>query len=273
MCLRKLFPNWFKPEPIPEPIPDPTPSNITLTYLGFGKNNYGGQNLQGCINDVNNLSKKLLELFPDFKIKKYFDSQVTVANYKTFVANEISKLKTGSTVLILPDCCFSGTNTRKVGNPHPITNRFYNTGKRAVPKKIRKRLFKGASDINWIVISGCGEHQTSADCYEGGQWVGAFTYFAIKVLKKGITYKEWFDAIKGYLPSNDYDQAPEIEGPDRLVSRKMFENDTLIIHNSSHGSYITDISGDEKDGVDETIYFDKHLVDDEINTLLQKIPV
>jgi len=274
MCLSKIF-GWFKPDPQedPQPIPDPVPSDVTRTYIGFGKNNYGGQNLQGCINDINNMSKKLLELFPDFRILKYTNTEVTVANYKAIVSNEISRIRRGSTVLILPDCCFSGTNTRMVGNSHPITNRFFNSGVNPMPKKIRIRLFRGASDIKWIVISGCGEHQTSADCYEGGQWVGAFTYFAIKALKKGMTYRHWFEAIRTYLPSNDYDQAPELEGPEYLLSRKVFEDDTLIIHNSSHGSYITDVHGDEADGVDETMYFDTHLVDDQINEILQKIPV
>jgi hypothetical protein len=272
MCINKII-QWFhNPDPQEEPVPDPVLTDIIRTYIGFGKNNYGGQNLQGCINDVNNLPNKLLSLFPDFRILKYIDAQATVANYKDIVSNEISRIRRGSTVLILPDCCYSGTNTRMVGNSHPITNRFFNPSVNPQPKKIRTRLFKGA-DIKWAVISGCGEHQTSADCYEGGQWVGAFTYFAIKALKKGMTYRQWFEAIRIYLPSNDYDQAPELEGPEYLLSRKVFEDDTLIIHNSSHGSYITDVHGDEADGVDETIYFDTHLVDDEINKILQNIPV
>jgi hypothetical protein len=91
-------------------------------------------------------------------------------------------------------------------------------------------------------------------------------------LQSGMTYLQWYAAIRKFLPSADFTQTPTIEGPDYLLNRKVFEDDTLVIHNSSHGSYVYDKSGDETDGQDETIYLDRHVVDDEIKEVLKEIP-
>jgi hypothetical protein len=263
MCFK-----WFH-----KPDPDPVPVKATRRLLTFGKNKYGGgNNLNGCVHDSENIAKKLLELFPDFDVRKFTDYDVTVAKYKSEVSVAITTLNPGATVLILPDSCFSGTITRFMNNPHPVKNRFFHSSKLPVRERVNVRLFRGQGDIRWIVISGCQENQTSADCYEGGQYVGAFTYFAIKALTKGITYREWYNKIKTYLPSAEYNQAPTLEGPEELLNRKVFEDEVLVIHNSSHGTQVPDLENDESDGYDEALYFDKPLTDDEINLLLQKIP-
>lgn len=263
MCFKKWFPD-------PAPV---IPAKRRL--LTFGRNKYGGQDLNGCVNDSNDLSKKLLGLYPDFDIRKFTDYDVTVARYKSEVTNAINVLSPGATVLILADSCFSGTVTRGMGivdQKYSTKNRFYNSG---LPKRnnIRTKLFKAQGNARWIVISGCGEHQTSADAYINGKYVGAFTCYAILTLQKGMTYREWFSGIRKYLPSTNFDQCPTLEGPEELLNRKVFEDDTLVIHNSSHGTYTYDPHGDEEDGQDEALYFDKTLIDDEINLLLQKIPL
>ena len=48
--------------------------------------------------------------------------------------------------------------------------------------------------------------------------------------------------------------------------------DVIYIKYSGHGSYIKDVSGDELDGLDETLYMDGHFTDDEIGELTKLIP-
>jgi hypothetical protein len=43
------------------------------------------------------------------------------------------------------------------------------------------------------------------------------------------------------------------------------------VHNSSHGTWQKDTSGDEADGKDEGLYLDRFVSDDKINAILQKI--
>ena len=267
MCIKKIL-AWFHkpPEPLPEPV-----EHSDLILLTFGKNNYGGGNdLRGCVNDSKNLSAKLLELIPSFYIKKFLDADVTVARYKSEVSKAIDTLNPGAVVVVMADSCFSESITRLVNsNPHPIKNRFINP---ELPPRINvgKKLFK-SRDIRWIVMSGCQEHQTSADAYIDGKYVGAFTYFAIKALKEGMTYREWHNEILRYLPGGEFNQVPTLEGPEELLNKVMFEDETLIIHNSSHGTYTYDEHGDEEDGYDEALYFDKMLIDDDLGEILDKI--
>jgi hypothetical protein len=88
-----------------------------------------------------------------------------------------------------------------------------------------------------------------------------------------MTYRQWYNALRQFLPSQDFTQTPTLEGPDYLLDRVAFEDDTLISHNSSHGSYTYDKHGDEEDGQDEGLYFDRLLIDDEIGNVLKQIKV
>jgi hypothetical protein len=269
MCLRKLFPNWFKPED--PPVVDP-PTKAKRKLLTFGRNLYGGGNdLNGCVNDSNNISKMCLSAYADFVIKKFIDYEVTAIRWLIEVANEIKGLSPGATVFIIADCCFAETNTRFMqGNPHPKKNRFLDPG---LPPRRKKRKIFTRGTMRWIAFSGCEDSQTCADAYIKGSYQGAFTYFLIKTFQKGMTYKEWFLAAKKQLKAAGYDQTPVIEGPDYLTNRVVFESETLMIHISSHGSYTYDKNGDEEDGQDEGPYFDRLLVDDEIGVELDKIPL
>lgn len=259
---------WFKSDKLILPEKE-----VQHRYIGVGKNIYiGGNNLNGCVRDVKNRPKKLISTFnQDIDCLVYTDGQATVENYKKIVARAVSLLSPGATVVIPADCCFSGTNTRHFdSSKHPTKNRYIDPGLPPV-EKVRTKIFT-AGDLNWIAMSGCGEHQTSADAYINGNYVGAYSFYGDLVMRKGMTYLEWNEAIRKYLPGNGFDQAPEIEGPDFLLNRKLFEGQTLWIHNSSHGSWTYDRNGDEADGRDEGIYFDYLLIDDQINELLQMIP-
>ncbi len=244
-----------------------------LRFLTFGRNRpYGGNNLRGCVNDSYDFSKRFIALDPDFDIRMFLNRRASAKNYLKAGEEAISLLEPGATVLVLMDSCFSGSATRLSCNPdHPIKNRFFDPGI-PMPEKVRSRVFRCKADIHWLVMSACMEHQTAADAYIDGKYVGAFSYFAVKSLKKGMTYLEWYQTVRSSLPGKIFNQSPTFEGPFELANRMVGEGQTLIIHNSSHGSWAIDLDGDEEDGRDEGIYLDRLLIDDEINIMLQKIP-
>jgi metacaspase-1 len=91
-----------------------------------------------------------------------------------------------------------------------------------VPLRKHKRVRFDKSEMKWIVLSGCGEKQTSADAFISRRYNGAFTYYALKTLKVGMTYNEWIKAINAYLPSKNYDQVPTLEGNEKLFSKPIF---------------------------------------------------
>ena len=263
-----------------------------LTLLSFSINDYPGSinDLRGCNNDGKQVKEVFLNFWPDFTVQRFIDSQATLSNFKSMVAAGISNLKPGGVGLILPDSCFSGTVTRpmlQIGlfdKPHPTRNRFHRTDnvysrvetnqqdrdfKDLPPQPIKIKTFVGADDINWIVISGCGSTQFSADAYINNSYHGAFTYFAMKTLQPGMTYRQWYLEIIKYLPSSEFEQAPTLEGPARLLDKVIFEDQTLVIHNSTHG---TELQGNGE--IDQAIcLYDGNLRDKEYYKLLQKIPV
>jgi hypothetical protein len=262
MCKRKPF-------PIVPSFP------VMRRLLSFTINDYPGNvnDLNGCINDGKQAKETVLTYWPDFDVKRFNDSLATVNTFKSEVGSAIASLNPGATILILPDSCFSGTVTKVfnfINTEHPTRNRFFIDPNSTVKLKPKVKTFLTKGDIRWIVISGCGETQYSADAYINGEYHGAFTYFAMKTLIPGITYLEWFNKIKTYLPSSNFEQAPTIEGPVELMNRIVFEDQTLVIHNSTHGTQLNGIYGDED--IDEAIcLYDGNLRDNDYYTLLNKL--
>jgi hypothetical protein len=247
------------------------PANLRL--LSYTINNYPGSvnDLNGCNNDGKQLKETLLNYW-DFDIHRFIDWQATVENFKNYVSAAIKSLSPGATILVLPDSCFSGTVTRLM-NPrkdHPTRNRFYQQPGIKMQPKIKTGVFAGRGDIRWVVISGCGETEYSADCFIAGEYHGAFSYFACNTLKPGITYKQWHTEICKYLPGTEFEQAPTIEGPEYLQNQIVFSNQTLVLHNSTHGTQIANGGSDEP--IDEAIcFYNGNLRDDDYNLLLQQL--
>lgn len=78
MCFKR------KPQPI-------TGSKVALL---FGINRYGGGNdLQGCLNDIDDVEKKLKAEFPDFQIRKFKDSEVTTGRFISEIENAYNTIQ------------------------------------------------------------------------------------------------------------------------------------------------------------------------------------
>lgn len=260
---------WKKPVP-------PTMEFAERRVLSFAINDYPGStnDLRGCLNDSRQVKDTLLSHWPDFDVRRYLDSEATLKAFRTNVAAAVSLLKPGATVVVLADSCFSATVTRLfdkrgVEEYHRVKNRFYATP--GQPVRTVSRPFFLRSDIKWVAISACGEEQYAADAYINDNYHGAFTWYAMRLLRQGITYRHWFAEIRQYLPSAQFDQIPTIEGPDYLLDQLVCSNNTLVIHNSTHG---TQLNGIAEEAIDEAIcLYDGNLRDNEYFQILSKISI
>jgi len=252
--------------------PKPPVTVSEKTVIHYGKNVYPGQPLQGCVPDSLNAVKNIGKLWPDVKFIQKLDNDCTAKNWKADIEMEISILPAGATVLVFTDSCFSESVTRffDPGTRYPTRTRLFHPGYPA--RQTKRSASHPKEQMKWLHISACKEHETAADAYFKG-YEGALSHYAWKALEKGETYRQFFTGIQGFLPSNNFSQGPIPEGPDYLADRVMFDGPTLWIMNSSHGSYQYDTNGDEADGQDEGIYFDRLITDDEMWEMLQKIKV
>lgn len=129
----------------------------------------------------------------------------------------LMKIPVGATVLLMLDSCFSGTATREM---HCGKSKFMPNPN--LPPRKKRAVKTPIEEMNWIVLSGCREDQTSADAYINGEYHGAFTYYALKSLVPGVTYTTWETALHRYLPNAYYDQYPTLEGKSSLLNKVIF---------------------------------------------------
>lgn len=272
MCLDKLFKKKEKVNTMLDPS--------SMRIISFAKNSYGGGNsLPGCLNDTAALIKLGKYVWPVCDIHTYLEYDATVANYKRVVSNAIASLSPGATVCIIADSCFSGTITRgrpiTLFNEHPLKDRYLFNPQapfRFLPRRNRAYI---PSDLNWLVMSACQENQTASDAYfdDIKMNMGAFSYGLVNSYDSGMTWFEWFAVVRARLEEFGFEQHPTLDGPLAMRNEIVGSRETLIIHNSSHGSRKYDYSGDEVDFYDEVIVFDKFLTDDDLSILLNKIPL
>jgi len=133
------------------------------------------------------------------------------------IGDSLRNIPDGATVVLMFDSCFAGTVTRGI---NPVKNRFAKVEK--IKRGTKKRHRFAPEEMKWIVFAACGEQQTSADAWFSGRPNGAFSFYALRTLQPGITYNDWIKRIKIYLPSNNFDQIPSMEGNESLFDRPVF---------------------------------------------------
>ncbi len=153
----------------------------------------------------------------------------------------LAQRASGSRVLIITDCCHSGTATRSIGADSPellpspryvdfasltscmCPNDVDRIARKAREYRKRRRNARAAEPaMNLVHLAGCLDTEVSYDATIGGLPCGAFTYYALAALKarqtKGLTFGEWRDAVTPLrLPSSRYPQTPVFNGPMTVV--------------------------------------------------------
>ena len=240
------------------------PITSKYVFLGFGINDYpgSGNDLRGCVNDINDEIKKLNKEFPEFQCLKYFDSKVTTSFFVSeiqrvmsqmpedgflyikysghgtqipgneankfhealylhngpLIDDEIYKLQqqTPLTLKVLAkfDSCYSGDIGRNCfGNPVYMKPRFMPLQGVPVLTHPVNRLAKTDPGQRWIIFSGCGEEQTSADAFINGRYNGAFTWADLQSYARNTIYESELDICRSFLWIRKFSQVPEISGP------------------------------------------------------------
>uniref|UniRef100_Q479Y5 Peptidase C14, caspase catalytic subunit p20 n=1 Tax=Dechloromonas aromatica (strain RCB) TaxID=159087 RepID=Q479Y5_DECAR len=157
--------------------------------------------------------------------------------------------KSGVRLVLISDSCHSGTVTRaaKAEKDADFRPRFMPMGN-WLPEKLlpKNRAGKTAAtmtapagsspllaaartnQLGDLLLAGCkeGPNNFSYDAKIKGRFNGAFTYYALKALKnmkEGATYVDWYKAIGKYLPSASYSQVPQLVGSTGARKGKIFE--------------------------------------------------
>lgn len=146
----------------------------------------------------------------------------------------LTKLPAGVKFTFLSDSCHSGTVSRAFMESMSDES-FYSKPKYLPPEDnvdaaevelLHPKAPLGLSEaaMDHILISGTNAETYSYDTRIDGQAVGAFTYFTIKILKENpsITYLDFHKKLGKYLPSSQYPQYPQLEGPNSLKNSLMF---------------------------------------------------
>lgn len=139
-------------------------------------------------------------------------------------------------IVLLSDSCHSGSVTR--GDESDLDER----APRArflppqvwmpadqVPRSARRpaALFGGLARVGGdLLLSGCMDTEYSWDTRFHDRPNGAFTYYAIKTLKRlppDATYAQWYGSIRDYLPSTRLPQNPQVLGSVRARQFRIFE--------------------------------------------------
>lgn len=220
--------------------------------LLFGINDYRGSDsdLRGCLNDIDDVEKKLKKEFPEFKIRKLKDLEVTVQRVISEIESALVNTKkvlyihysghgcqigsqealylingplmddvicdlqnkTPDTLKVVAkfDSCFAGGMDDRHFNPRYKKSKFYIIP--GVRTTSVKKSF-GRGDVQrWVIFAGCGEGQTSSDAEFNGRANGAFTYYDLKSYGVNSDYQSEQDTLRMFIPNNDFDQAPELSG-------------------------------------------------------------
>jgi metacaspase-1 len=145
------------------------------------------------------------------------------------IKESLQKIKDGVKFTFISDSCFSGTLTRnkaKLKGVKPnLKPRFVVTDVRALELPKKKAFL---SDMKDILIAGCSDKEYSYDAFIDDDNHGVFSYYANKTFKPGITYQEWYNLIREYLPSRFFPQTPQLEGQNLTQRALDFEIDSSI---------------------------------------------
>ena len=266
MCLKELF---KKPELqlLIQPWTDRTIStNMVGDFAGTAND------LAGPPNDRVDIRKAIIEKWPDYNSREFLNRTATGDRLVSEIRDAATDLAEDGMLLFIMDTCFAHSSTRNGVAAHVAGYMYHPPEISPVIPKLKSRILKDMVYPKVLVLSACLDNETAADAVFDGRANGAFHYCLIKTLKKGITYRQWFEATKRLLIALGFNQTPTLDGPEELKDRIVFEGKVRMIDVSTHGTTVPDEDGDEWDGRDEAIVMrDRLVIDDEIKKILLQV--
>jgi len=141
-----------------------------------------------------------------------------------------SKIPSGVKLIMIADCCHSGTLVRELNNPRYEKPRFilppFDIRSRSFNKKLSKRKLveKTQKETQKIILlSGCKDSQTSADAYINGKYNGALSWAVYTVLNNNpnISYIDLHEKVSYLLKRGGFSQEPQLNGPEELLKSRI----------------------------------------------------
>jgi hypothetical protein len=147
--------------------------------------------------------------------------------------SRLDSVPSGATVAVLLDSCFSGSATRDLpgfGGPSHRRSKSLPPSRLGLPevdilrarKRSRPRTERSMSEL---LLAGCKDHQESADDLIDGQWGGAMSTTAIRLIRaaKGrISWLRLHTHLLAELAAAQYPQEPQLEGRSTGKRRRVF---------------------------------------------------
>lgn len=193
---------------------------------------YSGHGSQVRDRDGDELKDQLDEILCPHDLK--WDDPLT----DDFIGDMFKDIPVGVNLTMFCDSCHSGTMTRgqllgfdqkpgKTDNKARCINPPVDIASRFMDSNIKKKRKVGKGEreeiLNHVLISGCQDHQTSADAHIDGMYQGAFTWAVSQVLKvkPNLTYSKLHEKVLNQL-NGKFTQIPNLSGPEHMTSRRIF---------------------------------------------------
>lgn len=145
----------------------------------------------------------------------------------------LTKISGKCKLTFISDSCHSGTVTRSFLNslydedapkPRYLPPEDDDEAFDIAPKNITKKIFQPVEGMNEVLLTGCRASEYSYDAKINGQFQGAMSAHAIKILKSNpdITYANLYELLRKDLPCRSYPQTPQLEGTVENLNKKVF---------------------------------------------------
>ncbi len=98
------------------------------------------------------------------------------------------------------------------------------------PRQLQRNV-----DATGLLISGSQAHQTSADAWIDGDYIGACTYYLVKNLEKNnwvVNYKSLVDGMNTDLAKAGYTQRPELNGSAKLFGDQFLKSTGSVVEDT-----------------------------------------
>lgn len=134
---------------------------------------------------------------------------------------EILKLTPeGAKVILILDSCFADGASRHLSLVYHKP-RFIQTQK-INPEIKKKDIDLKPEEVTWVTFSACRETETSADALINQRYNGAFSYYFLRALDKGKTYRQVADDTIYAIYKGGFEQVPTLRGNEEIINQLIF---------------------------------------------------